>query len=104
MSEQTVYKLLREGVIPRRVKIGKSVCFNKEVVMDWLRNGGVNKFYRTGCFKVLTGGHLNKAPRITSGYYSRNTKYSFSVDKNSLVKLLLDLWALENEVKAVLSE
>jgi len=40
MSEQTVYKLLREGVIPGRVKVGKSVRFNKEVVMDWLHHGG----------------------------------------------------------------
>ena len=40
MSEQTVYKLLREGVIPGRVKVGKSVRFNKEVVMDWLQHGG----------------------------------------------------------------
>ncbi|WP_313892966.1 helix-turn-helix domain-containing protein [Psychrobacillus sp.] len=40
MSEQTTYKLLREGVIPGRVKVGKSVRFNKEVVMDWLQQGG----------------------------------------------------------------
>ncbi|MGE7843075.1 helix-turn-helix transcriptional regulator [Lysinibacillus sp. NPDC093712] len=40
MSEQTAYKLLREGVIPGRVKVGKSVRFNKEVVMVWLQNGG----------------------------------------------------------------
>ncbi|MEK4521144.1 helix-turn-helix domain-containing protein [Psychrobacillus sp. FSL W7-1493] len=40
MSEQTVYKLLREGIIPGRVKVGKSVRFNKEVVMDWLQRGG----------------------------------------------------------------
>lgn len=42
ISEQTAYKLLREGVIPGRVKIGKSVRFNKEVVMDWLQNGGAS--------------------------------------------------------------
>lgn len=41
MSDQTAYKLSREGVIPGRVKVGKkSVRFNKEVVMDWLKNGG----------------------------------------------------------------
>lgn len=40
LSETTVYKMLREGVIPGRVKVGKTVRFNKEVVMDWLRNGG----------------------------------------------------------------
>ncbi|KAF0824773.1 hypothetical protein ABE29_16340 [Cytobacillus firmus] len=41
MSEQTTYKLARNGVIPGRVKIGgKSVRFNKVVVMEWLQNGG----------------------------------------------------------------
>lgn len=40
MSEQTVYKLLRNGVIPGRVKVGKSVRFNKEIVMRWLDSGG----------------------------------------------------------------
>ncbi|WP_440705956.1 helix-turn-helix transcriptional regulator [Heyndrickxia oleronia] len=40
MSEQTAYKLLREGTIPGRVKVGKSVRFNKSIVMDWLQNGG----------------------------------------------------------------
>lgn len=42
ISEQTAYKLLREGVIPGRVKVGKFVRFNKEVVMDWLQNGGAS--------------------------------------------------------------
>lgn len=42
MSEQTAYKLSREGVIPGRVKVGKSVRFNKEIVMNWLQNGGVS--------------------------------------------------------------
>lgn len=40
MSEQTTYKLAREGVIPGRVKVGKSVRFNKAVVVEWLQNGG----------------------------------------------------------------
>ncbi|AIE58853.1 helix-turn-helix transcriptional regulator [Bacillus methanolicus] len=40
MSEQTTYKLAREGVIPGRVKVGKSVRFNKTVVVEWLQNGG----------------------------------------------------------------
>ncbi|MDQ0230260.1 helix-turn-helix transcriptional regulator [Metabacillus malikii] len=42
MSEQTTYKLAREGVIPGRIKVGKSVRFNKAVVMDWLQKGGAN--------------------------------------------------------------
>ncbi|BDH61822.1 hypothetical protein MTP04_19520 [Lysinibacillus sp. PLM2] len=41
MSEQTAYKLSREGV-PGRVKVGKSVRFNKEIVMNWLQNGGAS--------------------------------------------------------------
>jgi excisionase family DNA binding protein len=40
MSEQTTYKLAREGVIPGRVKVGKSVRFNKAVVTEWLQKGG----------------------------------------------------------------
>ncbi len=42
MSEQTAYKLSREGIIPGRVKVGKSVRFNKEIVMNWLQNGGAS--------------------------------------------------------------
>lgn len=42
MSEQTAYKLSREGIIPGRVKVGKSVRFNKEIVMHWLQNGGAS--------------------------------------------------------------
>lgn len=40
MSEQTTYKLAREGVIPGRVKVGKSVRFNKAIVLEWLQKGG----------------------------------------------------------------
>ena len=40
MSEQTTYRLARENVIPGRVKIGKSVRFNKSIVVEWLQNGG----------------------------------------------------------------
>lgn len=40
MSEQTTYKLAREGIIPGRVKVGKSVRFNKVIVMEWLQKGG----------------------------------------------------------------
>jgi excisionase family DNA binding protein len=42
MSEQTTYKLAREGVIPGRVKVGKSVRFNRAVVVEWLEIGGAN--------------------------------------------------------------
>lgn len=41
-SEQKTYKLAREGVIPGSVKVGKSVRFNKAVVVEWLKNGGAN--------------------------------------------------------------
>jgi len=40
LSSATVYKMLREGVIPGRIQVGRSVRFNKEVVMNWLENGG----------------------------------------------------------------
>ncbi|MGG2109666.1 helix-turn-helix domain-containing protein [Lysinibacillus pakistanensis] len=40
MSEQTAYKLAREGAIPGRIKVGRSVRFNKKIVLDWLQQGG----------------------------------------------------------------
>jgi len=42
MSEQNCYVLSRQGVIPGRVKVGKSVRFSKAVVVEWLKNGGAN--------------------------------------------------------------
>lgn len=39
LSESTIYKLSEE-VIPGRVRVGRTVRFNKEVVMNWLREGG----------------------------------------------------------------
>ncbi|MFJ7738251.1 helix-turn-helix transcriptional regulator [Lysinibacillus sp. NPDC097287] len=42
VSEQTIYKLASDGAIPGRIKIGKSVRFNKEIVIAWLENGGAN--------------------------------------------------------------
>ncbi|MFJ8264189.1 helix-turn-helix transcriptional regulator [Rummeliibacillus sp. NPDC094406] len=42
MSDQTAYRLSREGVIPGRVKVGKSVRFNKALVMEWLKRGGAS--------------------------------------------------------------
>jgi|GEM_PF-2586366 len=40
MSDQTTYRLAREGAIPGRVKVGRSVRFNKAIVVEWLNNGG----------------------------------------------------------------
>lgn len=45
---------------------------------------------------------INKAPLIQSSYHSRNTKYSYSVDKDSLVKFLLARGATEEEIIEVL--
>jgi len=42
MSEQTAYKLSRKGIIPGRAQVGKSIRFNREIVIDWLENGGSN--------------------------------------------------------------
>lgn len=46
---------------------------------------------------------LLKAPRLDSGYYNRYSKYNYSVDRESLVKLLLDRGATEKEIYSVLS-
>lgn len=40
MSDQRTYRLAREGAIPGRVKVGRSVRFNKAIVVEWLNNGG----------------------------------------------------------------
>lgn len=45
---------------------------------------------------------LNRAPRMESGYYSRNTKYAYSVDKDSLLKFLLERGVTEKEINEVL--
>lgn len=47
-------------------------------------------FTEHAVLKYLQNGKLDKAPCIKKGYYSRNTKYSFSVYKDSLVKFLLE--------------
>lgn len=52
----------------------------------------------------LQRGLLNRAPRIEIGYYSRNTKYNFSVDKDSLVKFLLRRGASKEEINEILPE
>lgn len=36
----------------------------------------------------LQRGILEKAPRIESGYHSRNTKYGYSVNEKSLARFL----------------
>lgn len=47
-------------------------------------------------------GLLEKAPRITSGYYARNTKYGYSVDRDSLVMFLLNQGFTEKEVSDII--
>ncbi|WP_313892968.1 hypothetical protein [Psychrobacillus sp.] len=43
---------------------------------------------------------LQKAPRIDGGYHSRHTKYNYSVDRESLVKLLQDCGVEEKEINS----
>ena len=45
---------------------------------------------------------LQKSPRIDSGYHSLHTKYNYSVDRESLVKLLQESGAEEKEINSVL--
>ncbi|MFJ7978446.1 hypothetical protein ACIQZI_22830 [Peribacillus sp. NPDC096379] len=59
-------------------------------------------FTENAVLGYLQRGQLDKAPRIESGYYSRNTKYGYSVNKDSLVKFLLDHGATEKEINEVL--
>ncbi|MCB5236869.1 hypothetical protein [Niallia circulans] len=59
-------------------------------------------FTENAVLSYLQRGQLEKAPRIENGYYSRNTKYGYSVDRNSLVLFLLDRGATKKEIKEVL--
>ncbi|KEF36929.1 hypothetical protein M670_03843 [Schinkia azotoformans MEV2011] len=45
---------------------------------------------------------LRKAPRIDKGYHSRFSKYNFSVDRESLVKFLIERGETEKEINSVL--
>jgi hypothetical protein len=55
-------------------------------------------FTENAVLGYLQRGQLVKAPRIVSGYYSRNTKYGYSVNEDSLVKFLLERGASEKEI------
>ncbi|PLR98233.1 hypothetical protein [Bacillus sp. T33-2] len=46
---------------------------------------------------------LEKAQRIEVGYQSRNTKYGYSVNVQSLVEFLLNRGVTETEIEEVLS-
>ncbi|KAF0824771.1 hypothetical protein ABE29_16335 [Cytobacillus firmus] len=60
-------------------------------------------FTENAVLRYLQRGQLDKAPRIESGYYSRNTKYGYSVDEDSLVTFLLERGVIEKEIHSVLS-
>ncbi|AIE58851.1 MULTISPECIES: hypothetical protein [Bacillaceae] len=55
-------------------------------------------FTENAVLGYLQRGQLEKAPRIENGYYSINTKYGYSVDKDSLERFLLDHGATEKEI------
>ncbi|KHD84099.1 hypothetical protein NG54_17760 [Heyndrickxia ginsengihumi] len=46
---------------------------------------------------------LEKSPRIENGYYSRNTKYGYSVNVDSLMNFLLNRGFTEKEIKEIIS-
>jgi|GEM_PF-4374427 len=45
---------------------------------------------------------INKAPLIQNSYHSRNTKYNYGVDEESLVRFLLARGITEEEIIEVL--
>lgn len=61
-------------------------------------------FTENSVLGYLQRGQLGKAPKIDSGYYSRNTKYGYSVNMDSLVKFLLGRGINEKEINEVLEE
>ncbi|KUP08954.1 hypothetical protein Q75_01710 [Bacillus coahuilensis p1.1.43] len=60
-------------------------------------------FTENAVLGYLQRGQLDKAPRIENGYYSRNTKYGYSVNVDSLVKFLLERGVSDKEIHPVLS-
>lgn len=60
-------------------------------------------FTENAVLGYLQRGQLEKAPRLESGYHSRNTKYGYSIDKGSLVKFLLERGVTEKEIHSILS-
>jgi len=50
----------------------------------------------------LQRGLLQKVSRIETGYYSRNTKYGYSIDKGSLLTFLLNRGIKEEEINSAL--
>jgi hypothetical protein len=59
-------------------------------------------FTENAVLGYLQRGQLQKASLDGSGYYSFNTKYGFSVDKDSLDEFLLEHGATEKEINEVL--
>jgi len=40
VSDQTVYQWSSKGMVPGKIKVGRSVRYNRAVVEEWLKNGG----------------------------------------------------------------
>jgi len=60
-------------------------------------------FTESAVLSYLQQGQLEKSPRIENGYYSRNTKYGYSVNVDSLMNFLLNRGVTEKEIKEILS-
>ncbi|UOE57319.1 hypothetical protein [Cytobacillus oceanisediminis] len=56
-------------------------------------------FTESAVLSLLNRGVLKSSPRIESGYYSRNTKYGYSVDQNSLEEFLKKRGITEKDIK-----
>lgn len=68
-----------------RVLNGFNIGFSEGTVLSYLKRG-----------------FLEYAPRPESGYYSRNTKYGYTVSRDSCVKLLKERGLTQEEINATL--
>lgn len=60
-------------------------------------------FTESAVLSYLQQGHLEKSPRTETSYYSRNTKYGYSVNVDSLINFLLNRGVTDIEIKEILS-
>ncbi len=58
-------------------------------------------FTESAVLSYLNRGILKSSPRIKDGYYSRNTKYGYSIDRKSFEKFLRQNGINELEIKSI---
>ncbi|MCS0791556.1 hypothetical protein NX021_25935 [Cytobacillus firmus] len=60
-------------------------------------------FTESAVLSLLNRGILRRGSRIETGYYSRNTKYGYSIDQKSLEEFLIGNGIIEKDINDVLA-